>query len=29
MYQAFHYIIDNDGVDTEESYTYKGRVSKY
>ena len=27
--QSFHYIIDNNGIDTESSYPYKGSVSLF
>ena len=29
MYNSFMYVIANDGVDTEDSYAYVGRVSSY
>lgn len=29
MHQVFQYVIDNNGIDKEESYSYKGKVSLY
>ena len=29
MYDAFLYIVANDGVDTADSYPYQGQVSGY